>query len=127
MNRTLMFLALTCCCAAAFGSDVVSARLDLRRFGYRAGGFPSQFSNHSGLTFIPDDLLVISLYQPSFGSVDITNTGSSLSVRFPNPTTESTIVVFDVKRASVTKTDGHGSVPGEADPGSRLSGSRLSG
>src|ERR1700733_3147500 len=94
MNRTLMFLAFLGCCAAAFGADVVSSSLDLRNFGYRFTGSTSVFADYSGLSFLSNDLLVISINQRSFGPVELTNADIP----------ESTIVVFDVKRASIMTT-----------------------
>jgi hypothetical protein len=94
MNRTLTFLALTCCCAVAFGADVPSASLDLRNFEYRFAGSTSVFADYSSLSFLSDDLLVISINQRSFGPVESRN----------SDVPESTIVVFDVKRANVTTT-----------------------
>jgi hypothetical protein len=114
MNRALMFLALLWYCAAAFAADVVSASLDLRNFGYRFTGSTSVFADYSDISFLSNDLVVISINQRSFGPVDLTNADIP----------ESTIVVFDVKRASVTTT---GKIPVEKtwDSVQAISGERF--
>jgi hypothetical protein len=94
MNRTLMFLATTYCCTAAFGADVVSASLDLRTFGYRLSRLTSKFADISDLSFISDDLLVITVNQWNFEDMK--------TARADTP--ESTVVVFDAKRASIMTT-----------------------
>lgn len=93
MNRTLIFLAFTCCCEVASAANVASARLDLRSFGYRFTDSTFEFVDYSDLSFLSDDLLVISINQRTFGGP------VTLSLA---DTPESTIVVFDVKRSSVT-------------------------
>lgn len=82
------------CCSAAFAADVASAKLDLSRFGYRVTGSTSVFADYSDLTFLSDDLLVVSINQRSFGPVEPS---------FAD-TPESSIIVFDVRKASVTST-----------------------
>jgi hypothetical protein len=94
MNRTLMFLAFTCCCAVASAADVASARLDLRNFGYRFAESTFEFADYSDLSFLSDDLLVISINQRTLDEPGL----SPSRVDAP----ESTIIVFDVKRSSVT-------------------------
>ena len=85
---------------AEVGADDVSASLDLRRFGYRQSLLASEFADYSELSFHSDNLLVISINQRDFKDVKTLNAD----------TPESTIVVFDVKRASITTTgqDGRG-------------------
>jgi hypothetical protein len=93
MNR-IGFLVLACCYSEAVAADVASARLDLRDFGYRLTGARAVFADYSDLSFLSEDLLLISINQRGFGPVEPT---------FAD-TPESTIVVFDVKRGSVTAT-----------------------
>lgn len=96
MNRTvLMFLALTCCCGAAFGADVVSASLDLRNFGGRQNHPTSKFGVYAELSFLSDDLLVVSVSQ-----VEDSKDVATLRGDIPEPT----VIVFDVKRASIRAT-----------------------
>jgi len=100
-----VYSALTCCCEVTFAADVASAKLDLHDFGYRLNGATTVFADYSDLSFLSDDILLISINQRSFGPVEPT---------FAD-TPESTIVVFDVKRASVTAT---GKMSVEKMPGS---------
>ncbi len=93
MNRILLFLVLSCC-SATFAADATIAMLDLRTFGYRFTGSASSFSDYTDFGFLSDDLLVISINQRGFGTVE------PLFADSP----DSTLVVFDVKRASVTAT-----------------------
>jgi hypothetical protein len=90
MNRTLVCLVL--CCCEALAADTALARLDLSKFGYRATGSTSVFADYSDLSFLSNDLLVVSINQRSFGLVEPTFTDAP----------ESTIIVIDVGRASVT-------------------------
>jgi hypothetical protein len=94
MNRLLMFLVLTCCYSAAVAADVAFARLDLGKFGYQFTGSTPVFADYTDLGFLSEDLLLISINQRGFGPVE------PLFADSP----ESTIVVFDVKRASVAAT-----------------------
>ena len=79
------------CCGVARAADVPVATLDLSKFGYRTTGSTSSLADYSGLSFLSNDLLVVSINQRSFGSVEPT---------FAD-TPESTIIVFDVARANV--------------------------
>src|SRR5512135_943501 len=108
------FLVLMCCYSVTFAADVASARLDLRDFGYRLTGAGAVFADYSDLSFLSEDLLLISINQRGFGPVEPTFADSP----------ESTIVVFDVKRGSVTAT---GKMSVEKMPGSvqAISGERF--
>ena len=90
MNRALLCLVL--CCWQAHAADAVLARLDLSKFGYRTTGSTSVLADYSELSFLSNDLLVVSINQRSFGPVEPT---------FAD-TPESTIIVFDIGKASVT-------------------------
>jgi len=94
MNRILLFSLLACCCPVTWAADVASARLDLSNFGYRLPATGAVFADYSDLSFLSEDLVLISINQRGFGPVEPT---------FAD-TPESTIVVFDVKRGSVTAT-----------------------
>jgi hypothetical protein len=92
-NR-IWFLVLTCCYSVTFAADGALARLDLREFGYQFKGSNSVFADYTDLGFLSEDLVLISINQRGFGSVE------PLSADTPN----STIVLFDLKRGSVLAT-----------------------
>src|SRR5262245_8087212 len=92
MNRIL--ISILACSCSALAADVASARLDLRNFGYRLTGTAGVFEDYTDLSFISEDLLLISINQRGSGSVE------PLFADGP----DSTLVVFDVKRGSVTST-----------------------
>jgi hypothetical protein len=94
MNRTVMFLALTCCCSVTSAADDPFAKLDLRKFGYQFTGLPSAFADYTDLGFLSEDLLVASINQRSFGPVERT---------FAD-TPGSTLIVFDIKHGTVLTT-----------------------
>jgi hypothetical protein len=93
MNR-IWFLVLACCYSTIFAADVAFAKLDLRQLGYQFNGSTSVFADYTDLGFLSEDLVLISINQRGFRSVE------PLFADSP----ESTIVVFDVKRGSVTAT-----------------------
>lgn len=81
-----MFLAFLCCGAAAFGADVVSASLDLRQLGMRPVRVTSSLADNSGISFVSDDLLVISIRQWDYAK----------TAEDDKPT----VIVFDINRGS---------------------------
>jgi hypothetical protein len=103
MNR-IWFLAFACCYSVTFAADGAFAKLDLREFGYQFNGSTS-VADYTDLGFLSDDLVLISINQRSFGSVE------TLFADTPN----STVVVFDLKRGSVLAT---GKMPVEKTSGS---------
>ncbi len=93
MNRS-WFLVIACCCSATFAADTAFAKLNLREFGYQFTGSTSVFADYTDLGFLSEDLVLISVNQRSFGSVE------PLFADSPS----STVVVFDVKRGAVLAT-----------------------
>lgn len=93
MNR-IWFLVLMCCCSVAFAADGAFVKLDLRDFGYRLNGGTGVLADYSDLSFLSEDLLLVSINQRGFGSVE------PLFADTPN----SIVVLFDLKRGSVLAT-----------------------
>jgi hypothetical protein len=92
MNRILLFLMLACGFRVAWAGDVAIASLDLSEFGHRLGSFP--LVDYTDLTFLSEDLLLISINQRIFGHIEPT---------FAD-TPDSTMIVFDLNSRRVVTT-----------------------